>query len=370
MSLQEEIEAGRQTIRTESYSMSIGELANLYRNGELVIRPEFQRLFRWKIAQKSRLIESLLLGIPLPSIFVNQRHSGVWEVVDGLQRLSTILEFMGELKDQTGGALLPASTLSGTKYLPSLEGMVYEQPNEQDSMQLTPGQRLALKRSKIDLKILQPESDAAAKYELFDRLNTGGSVATPQEVRNAQILLRDPTMAEWLNDLSENEHYTVTLSISERLREEGYGIELIYRYLAIRYTKNDELANIKNIDEFFSNRVFELAADSEFDREEASLEFASAFKLISAAGGEDAFRRYDGADSSFKGAFSVSAFECVGVGVSSNLSFWLEKDALTLGQRIKDLWSQPEFKQGSRSGTSASSRIPRTIPFSISFFSN
>lgn len=368
MSLQEEIEAGRQTIRTESYSMSIGELVNLYRNNELVIRPEFQRLFRWKAGQKSRLIESLLLGIPLPSIFINQRRDGIWEVVDGLQRLSTILEFMGELKDRDGENLLPPSTLTRTQYLPALEGISYELADGDAPAQLTPGQRLALKRSKIDLKILQPESDAAAKYELFDRLNAGGSVATPQEVRNAQILLRDPSMAEWLNGLAENDSYNETLSISERLVEEGYGTELVYRYISIRHTRPEDLANIKNIDEFFSNRIFELAESKTFDRTQSGLEFDAVFELISSCAGEDSFRRYDPSDDTFKGAFSVSAFECISVGVSANLQVWQGRDVAILRERIQGLWAQQEFKVGSKSGTSASSRIPKTIPFAIEFF--
>nr|WP_230944622.1 DUF262 domain-containing protein [Burkholderia stagnalis] len=76
--------------------MSIGEILNLYKDKELDIHPEFQRVFRWGIQQKSRLIESLLLGIPLPSLYVSTNDLGVWEVIDGVQRLSTIFEFMGD----------------------------------------------------------------------------------------------------------------------------------------------------------------------------------------------------------------------------------------------------------------------------------
>ncbi|MEU5752162.1 hypothetical protein [Streptomyces sp. NPDC047829] len=64
MTLQDEIEAGRSTVKADAYAMSIGEIVNLYRDRELVIRPEFQRLFRWTPPKKSRLIESILLGIP------------------------------------------------------------------------------------------------------------------------------------------------------------------------------------------------------------------------------------------------------------------------------------------------------------------
>lgn len=374
MSLQDEIEAGRKTIRTDQYSMSIGEIANLYRDGELVIRPEFQRLFRWKLEQKSRLIESILLGIPLPSIFLNQRRDGIWEVVDGLQRLSTIFEFMGELKSKDGEKVEPPSILAATEYLPSLDQTIFD-PDFADVVDtdaalqaFTPSQRLAFKRAKLDLKILQPESDVAAKYELFDRLNAGGSVASPQEVRNAQLLLRDPSMARWMGNLFESENYKETLSITDRLRDEGYDQELIFRYLAIRYTDASELANIKSVDEFFSSRVFELALDQYFNRDAAGQVFQDTFSLIHAATGEDSFRRYDPNAGRFKGYFSVSAFETISVGVSHNIDAWATQPA-KLEQRIKELWDRPEFRAGSKSGTSASSRIPKTIPFAIEFFS-
>jgi hypothetical protein len=102
MSLIEEIKKESQEIATDSYFMSIGDLVSLYKEGEINIRPEFQRYFRWTTTQKYRLIESVLLGIPIPQIFVQQNDNGKWELIDGLQRVSTFLELMGELKDDQG----------------------------------------------------------------------------------------------------------------------------------------------------------------------------------------------------------------------------------------------------------------------------
>src|ERR1017187_9529736 len=100
--------------------MSIGAIINLYRAGELTINPQFQRLFRWEPEQKTRFIESILLGIPVPPIFVYTDQRGTWELIDGLQRLSTIFQFVGELRpppgQEKGGPLM----LSGTNFLPDL----------------------------------------------------------------------------------------------------------------------------------------------------------------------------------------------------------------------------------------------------------
>jgi hypothetical protein len=125
MSLTDQINTKRREIKTDGYPMSIREWVSMYERNELDIHPEFQRFYRWTAGQKAALIESILLGIPLPQIFVSQRTDGVWDVVDGLQRLSTIFQFMGILRGENGKCLDPL-TLEGTKYLPALKGMQWE----------------------------------------------------------------------------------------------------------------------------------------------------------------------------------------------------------------------------------------------------
>ena len=127
--LEDEIRDARLEISTDGYSISIGELTNMYTEGELIISPDYQRLFRWDLRQKSQLIESILIGIPLPSIFVAQDNQGRWEIVDGLQRISTLLEFQGVLKAEESSdeedekndespKTKFASVLGKTEYLP------------------------------------------------------------------------------------------------------------------------------------------------------------------------------------------------------------------------------------------------------------
>ena len=125
MSLQDEITARSRQIFRDSYQMSIGELINLYRDGEMDIHPEFQRLFRWSEYQKTKLIESIMLNIPIPSIFVSQSEDGVWDIIDGVQRLSTIFQFVGILRNEDNKPLT-SLTLQKTDYLPSFEGMKWD----------------------------------------------------------------------------------------------------------------------------------------------------------------------------------------------------------------------------------------------------
>lgn len=368
--LQEEIETARQTIRSEAMSMSVGEVVNLYTNEEMVIRPEFQRLFRWDTEQKSRLIESLLLGIPVPSIFVMQREDSIWEVIDGLQRLSTILEFMGELRDEYTKELVPPSVLRATKYLRHLQGAAYEEGTEGATSALTAGQRLALKRAKIDLKILLPESDEKAKFELFDRLNTGGSPLSAQEIRNAQLIMLDPTLFEWLDGLRNDENFQDTISITDRLYDEAKDMELVCRFIALIRTSPEDLTNMGSIDSFVSNKIFATVEEEGFDREYEGDRFRKIFEALNAALGDDAFRRFDG--EKFLGGFSVSAYETITVGVGLNPDVWLEggADPALLQSKVAEWWDNQTFRNASRGGSRGSTRVPKTLPAAREFFSS
>lgn len=93
--LLQEVEAARNSLNTDRLDMSFGEIMSMYENGEMIINPEFQRFYRWNDYQQTRFVESILLGIPVPPIFVAEDENGRWELVDGLQRLSTVFSFFG-----------------------------------------------------------------------------------------------------------------------------------------------------------------------------------------------------------------------------------------------------------------------------------
>src|SRR6185437_15851057 len=230
MTLDDEIIAKRKEIRTDGYATSIGELISLYESKEIDIHPEFQRFFRWSESQKTGLIESILLGIPIPPIFVSQRADGVWDVVDGMQRLSTIYQFIGILRDENGNSA-PSLVLEGTKYLPSLKGKRWEKVGEEDDSALPSDARLILKRAKIQVSIILRESDDTAKYDLFQRLNTGGSQLSPQEVRNCILVMLNPKLYTWLRGLADFEPFKSCIALSESALQEAYDVELVLRFV-------------------------------------------------------------------------------------------------------------------------------------------
>ncbi|BAZ08096.1 DUF262 domain-containing protein [Calothrix sp. NIES-3974] len=367
--LQSEIDQKRQEIRSDNYSTSIGEWISLYQQGEIEIHPEFQRFFRWSDYQKTKLIESILLGIPIPPIFVSQREDGIWDVVDGLQRLSTIYQFVGILKDEEG-KLIPPLTLQKTEYLPSLEGKVWEDKEHPDgsSKGFTPTQRLLIKRAKIDVNILLKESDPFAKYELFQRLNTGGSIATPQELRNCILVSLNPDFYRWIKKLSENENFQACIALNDKSLEEQYDIEILCRFLVLRNIDENLLNKIPDVDSFFTEQIQEIANNPNFDKELEQAAFEKTFQVLSECMGSDSFKKYDVNKQKFYGGFMLAPFETIALGIGYNyLQYHLSVGELR--NKIIEIWSNPDFTSAFGRGKDARARLPKLIPLGRRLFS-
>jgi len=365
MTLQTEIETAAADIHTDAYAMSIGEVANLYKDDELIIRPAFQRLFRWTTYQKSRLIESILLGIPIPSIFVSQRDDSVWEVVDGLQRLSTILEFMGELKAEDGTRREP-STLVGTDYLPDLDRRTYEVGDRS----LDSAQRIAFKRSKLDIKIVKEAETAKTKYDLFDRLNSGGSILSDQEFRNSLIVMTDPSFLDWLETLRSESDFQLSVAPSDKQSEEQYDLELVVRFLVLVNRDVANLAQFRDLRELLTGSILDYAVDTTFDRNGQAERFRTTFALLNAALNGSAFRRHDAATDRFLGGFSVSAFEVISIGLASNVDIWEGTPVSDLKQKVASVWADGDFKRYGGGGINPTTRIPRAVALGRRLFSS
>ena len=358
--LEFEIAGARQSISSDGYPMSIGELTNMYRDNELVIRPEFQRFFRWNSLQKSRLIESILLGIPLPSIFVAQAESGIWEVVDGLQRISTILELQGELREPDGSTK-PQLVLKRTKYLKSLEGKQWDinDPNQS----FTNAQRLDVKRSRIDIKIIKRESSPQTKFDLFQRLNSYGSQLNSQEMRSALLVAVSSDFFARMERLSSYEPFRFSVQLTEKQIEERYDLELITRFLALHDWPASKLNlnSLRDLPEVLDEKSIEMASSttSDFDRLERI--FWDTFDFISDHGDEDVFRRWDEPRREFRGPFLTSAFEIIGLGIGYHVAHnnAVRSDLVSV---VKELWSLPRMQSGYSTGRSTESRLVEFIP--------
>lgn len=348
--------------------MSIGEWVSMYERDELDIHPEFQRFYRWTPAQKAGLIESILLGIPLPPIFVSQRSDGVWDVVDGLQRLSTIFQFMGILRDEEARRVEPLA-LEGTKYLPALKGVQWDN-SEEPKRALPKELQLVIKRSKIAASIVLKESDESAKYDLFQRLNTGGSELSPQEVRNCLLVMINKSFFEWMKDLPKFEPFVITTALSDRPLEEAYDVELALRFVLLSRISEAEIKSIGDVGAFLTDRISEVAQDKKFRRGEAKQLFEDTFEVLAQILEDEAFKRYSTKKRKHEGGFLLSIFEVVALGVAYNISKGTLCDQQEIRKRARSIWSNKDFTDWATSGVNASRRLPRLIPLGRKLFSN
>ncbi len=370
MALQDEIEAKAKEIHTDAYSLSIGELMSLYKDKEIDIHPEFQRFFRWTPLQRTKLIESILLGIPIPPIFVSQREDGVWDVIDGLQRISTILEFTGLLKDGQG-ALKPASKMQGTEYLPSLEGKYWQKDDDPNSSLEQP-QRLIIKRAKLGVQIIKKESDSDTKFELFQRLNTGGTALTEQEIRNCILVMLNKDFYTWFADFRLNENFKNTLPLTDKAFEEQYDTELVLRYFVYKVITTENVTQSKDIGKLLTDKMVEFAKDPDFQFESEKEKFDKTFLLLNRAFGEDVFKKWDAGKNKFTGGFSIAAFEVIATGLAKNIDAYYETEESLqiLRAKIKSVSANETFLENSGSGKRASTRLPHFLPLALEIFRN
>ena len=160
---------GPDDIFVENKPFSLKQLYDLIEDGDIEISPDFQRNFIWDDTRQSRLIESILLGLPLPSIYLSQYKDGRLTIVDGLQRIMTIRRF---LKDKL--------RLNNLEYLTECNGKIYSQLKEVFS----PLRLRRFGQTQIMCFVIDYRSPNKLKFDLFRRLNTGGKPLNNQEIRN------------------------------------------------------------------------------------------------------------------------------------------------------------------------------------------
>lgn len=215
-------------VRTQSLDLSFNELLDMYANDELVISPDYQRLFRWSEAKESRFIESMILELPLPPLFVIEREERQYELIDGLQRLSSYLHFRGKL-------VAPHRSINEGDYLRLVDCDIVEQLNGSSYDTLPRAIEIKLKRAFVRVEVVRRESDNRLRYHMFKRLNTGGELLSEQEIRNCTIRLLDNSFNEFLVECSQNEDFKECISkVANEQIDRKFDQELVLRFFAFK----------------------------------------------------------------------------------------------------------------------------------------
>jgi uncharacterized protein with ParB-like and HNH nuclease domain len=208
---------------------SIYEIMRKYKDGRLIVNPEFQRSsVVWKIEQKSRFIESVILNFPLQPFYVSETREGKYIIVDGLQRTTALNSFMeNEFK------------LTGLEALPHLNDKSFF-----DLKQMSGAYQTKIEDKKIMLYVLRPSVPMEVVYDLFNRVNTGGTPLTRQEVRNC-IFIGKAT--QLLKELATSNEFKLAVDNAikpDRMKDR----EVVLRYLAFKLFdynqdyKNDDIS--------------------------------------------------------------------------------------------------------------------------------
>jgi hypothetical protein len=360
MTLLDEVQAARKKVVTDGYEMSLGELINLYRDDELKIDPVFQRLFRWEDERKTRFIESILLGIPFPPIFVFQNENGIWELIDGLQRLSTLFQLTADLKGERAQILGPL-ILNGTQFLPSLNGKRWTESAEGVGDGIGQVLQIEIKRARVRVEILKSESDLTAKFELFQRLNTGGAGLTEQEVRNSIAVSINPDFYNWLMARSSDEAFAKTTAQTEAAIESQAGVELALRFFSFRSVPYRAGLDVH---EYLDRALMQMATNPDYDMAGEGDVFGRTFQYLNEALGDRAFKRWNGQN--FGGKFLMSVFEVLATGISHNVAALGAMQEADRNQFIvhsaQRLWNNDVFTANSGAGVRGTTRLAKLLP--------
>jgi hypothetical protein len=268
-------------VRTDAFDLSYGEIINLKRSDEIKIDPDYQRLFRWSDQQKSRLVESVLLRLPIPPIFFIENEDGRYELIDGLQRVSSMIQFIdSEIVDKA------PLILDGCDIVSELNGLTF------GSLPLT--LRLQLKRSSVRALIIKRQSKDFLRYEMFKRLNTGGSELSEQEIRNCSARIfgeKGVEFYEFLVSLSQTaSFYALTETLAEADQEKRGREELVLRFFAARDGVKFYHGNVAEWLNSYMEAV--LLKQEPFDYASKAAVFRRVFDAVGRVAGDGAFCKY------------------------------------------------------------------------------
>lgn len=317
-------------IRTTAVDFSFGELLNLHNDREIIIRPEYQRLFRWTTEQRSRLIESIILGLPIPPIFLVEDSHGILELIDGLQRTSSVLQFLDHSAINE-----PELVLAGCDILPELNGLRFQD--------IPLAVRLKVKRSPIRATIINKTGDAFVKYEMFKRLNTGGALLSAQEIRNcsSRMVNGGDKLYDAIQEMAKHRTFAKAISrLPASFKERRGDEELVLRFFAATIYRGEYSGNIEEwLNGLMEDILFERIP---FNLAERRRHFASVFDLISEKVGDKGFTRFNESGDP-TGRLAPAYFEATVCAFSNNLDVIRHWDPEEVEERLKSAFSDKDF---------------------------
>jgi hypothetical protein len=332
-------------IRVDPKMYSLRNILDMIDEKDLDLAPDFQRLKVWKAKQKSRLIESILLRIPLPAFYFSSDESGGLQVVDGVQRLTTIHDFVRGGQD--GNSFFKLTDL---EYLQDeLWGKDFH-----DIEKTSWAKRLY--STQIVANVIDPQTPSAVKFDIFRRINTGGTPLTAQEIRHCMsgaksrsLLKRLSTSPEF--DKATGGHLSGHLRMADR--------EMVLRVLAFRIDKGFESSkDIASLDQLLNWATEEIDNRLTVSRiEKLETEFLEAMRIARKLFGEHAFRKWP-PDYEWRNPINKALFEVWGVLLADLAWEDISSAKEALIKEFRELFKKDDFfVQSISSGTGDPKKI-------------
>lgn len=346
---QEEIVIGEpfnpDDIDINTRSMTIDLLLSRIEDEAIDLAPDFQRRAGiWNEKQQSRLIESLLLRIPLPTLYAAEDSDENWVIVDGIQRLTTIAKF-----------ITPEHINSAPLKLRNLEylGEVF---NDCTFEELPARLKRRLRETELVVHVIKHGTPEEVKFNIFARINTGGLPLSAQELRHALI---PGDVRDILKDLAECEEFKSATNNS--IRDERMAArEMALRFIAFKLTKPDSYKE-RDFDRFLSHsmRVINTLPSRTISR--LTRDFKLSLQTASQIFEDDAFRkRYTVNGSRYP--INKALFESISVSLSNLTQVQRDacvRNAKEIKKSFISLMRQPEFDSSISQGTGDASKVRR-----------
>ena len=314
---------------------------------EICLSPDFQRNAVWDNKRGSLLIESIWLNIPIPQIFVSVEENGMWNVIDGQQRLTALQRFFKN-----------DFALRGLTVLPELNGKKYSNLEDKPKRLLNGGN--------IRIVALHEDSHPDIKFDVFMRINQGAVQLNAQELRNC---LYRGSLNTNLHEIVKNKNLLSILNL-EKPHNRFSDIELVLRYLTLSEGYNSELQNYPNNMKLFINNFMQIHRNANSEEiTEISEKINNSIEKVYILFGKDSFRRWLPDTKSFDKKLNLSIMDCQMIACERYDLQEIKDNKETLIKEFQNLFNDTNFLGTITEGTSAKKNILYRIQRTLEVFS-
>ncbi len=335
-------------IRITQKNFSIREIYLQIEDGELDLAPDFQRSFVWEMRRQVRLIESILMGIPLPAFYFNQDKNGDQQVVDGVQRLTTIKRFMSNQFS------LEEEYLAS---LTDIKNLTFET--------LDSATKRRFSNTQIVAYIIEPQTPDALKYDIFNRVNTGGSPLSAQEIRHCMSKDRSRKFLQSLVELSSFDQATGRHYWNGAVRDDKRmaNRELALRFCAFYLYPIEKYSNAVSLDTYLlecSQNLDQISLIDDNKLAQISAAFDQALHNSYSLLGNIAFRRYRG-EGERRGPLNRAVFESQALALSKYSLEVLRPHQEAIKKGLLGLFSEAEYDKAVGTSTGNYSKLKHRL---------